>query len=437
MQMGRRRVLGLMPLLGVAACSDAIPIEMPSSPSPSVAVESVPGASGAADITEVHYKTDRALPAAVKPSGKAMQQFAATFWDALPATDQNLAASPCSLAAVLNILGMGANGKLLEQYQQVLGGEMDTVAAQLTSIENQVEEAVSRGGEEAQNRNNPEDFTPRWRAINALFLDRQTTFDEDFLRRIYTGLGASGYQVDFARDPGGVRKAINSFVAEQTNDLIKELLDESAITASTILVALNTLWLKFAWQNPAIDLGSGIDFQKTDSKANVPAILLKDAGRQASGQGWKSATVPMLGSRMGVTFILPDQWPWQLSAEMLSTACWAPAATVEVTVPKFKVVGDFNLKSTLISMGLTDAFSTAYERICETPIGLTEVVQKCIVSLDETGIEAAAATAAVLKEASAEEPAVRLVLDRPFWFVVHDLKSNAPLFLGSVTDPKY
>ncbi len=105
-------------------------------------------------------------------------------------------------------------------------------------------------------------------------------------------------------------------------------------------------------------------------------------------------------------------------------------------MPKFKVVGDFNLKGTLIGMGLTDAFNTAYKRICETPIALTEVVQKCIVSLDETGIEAAAATAAVLKEASVEEPAARLVLDRPFWFVVHDLKSNAPLFLGSVTDPK-
>ncbi len=385
MQMGRRRVLGFMPLLGVAACSDAIPIEIPSSPSPSVAVESIPGASGAADITEVRYKTERVLPAAVKPSGKAMQQFAATFWDALPATNQNLAASPYSLAAVLNILGMGADGKLLEQYQQVLGGEMDTVAAQLASIENQVEEAVARGGEEAQNQDNPEDFTPRWRVLNALFMDRQTTFAEDFLRRVYTGLGASGYQ---------------------------------------------------AWQSPAIDLGAGIDFQKPDSKANVPAILLKDAGRQASGEGWRSATVPMLGSRMGVTFILPDQWPWQLSSEILSTACWAPAATVEVTVPKFKVVGDFNLKGTLIGMGLTDAFNTAYKRICETPIALTEVVQKCIVSLDETGIEATAATAAVLKEASVEEPAARLVLDRPFWFVVHDLKSNAPLFLGSVTDPK-
>ncbi len=104
MQMGRRRVLGLMPLLGVAACGGTSPIEVPPSPSPSVAFESIPGASGAADITRVHYETERVLPAAVKPSGNAMQRFAADFWNVLPATDANQAASPYSLAAVLNRL---------------------------------------------------------------------------------------------------------------------------------------------------------------------------------------------------------------------------------------------------------------------------------------------------------------------------------------------
>jgi serine protease inhibitor len=36
--------------------------------------------------------------------------------------------------------------------------------------------------------------------------------------------------------------------------------------------------------------------------------------------------------------------------------------------------------------------------------------------------------------AAAREP-VRLVVDRPFLFVIHDLETGTPLFIGRVDDP--
>jgi serpin B len=63
------------------------------------------------------------------------------------------------------------------------------------------------------------------------------------------------------------------------------------------------------------------------------------------------------------------------------------------------------------------------------------VLHQTFIAVDEAGTEAAAATAVVMGEASAIAPAHRLVLDRPFLFVVHDVAHGTPLFVGRVADP--
>jgi serpin B len=41
----------------------------------------------------------------------------------------------------------------------------------------------------------------------------------------------------------------------------------------------------------------------------------------------------------------------------------------------------------------------------------------------------------VMGETSAQVPRHRLVLDRPFLFVIHDSAHGTPLFVGRVADP--
>ncbi len=426
-----RRFLGLIPLLFLAT-SDG---KQPHGPISRLAVDSIPGAT---EITRLWYEIDRLRPAAVEASGAAIRRFAVEFWNVLAETDKNLSVSPYSLAVVLNTVGMGADGGLLAQYEQVLGGDMDSVAAQLTTIESAVEEALAGGAEAAQHRGQKQ-LMPAWRAVNALFLDRQCDFSEQFLRRAYEGLGASGYQVDFMGDPAGARTAINAFVAEQTSDLIPDLLPDKAVSVDTRLIALNTLWLKLAWNSEAYEMPDGLEFNTTHSTVKVPAISLSDRGRYAEGPGWRSATVPMIGGHIGVTFVLPDEWPHELSADIVSAACRAPATKIRVKTPKFRVSGSLSLKQDLPRMGLTDAFTACYSKFAQRHLELSDVIQKCVVSLDETGIEAAAATAAIvmLGQIPRPERPQELTLDSPFWFIVHDLKTNAPLFVGSVADPSF
>ena len=64
-----------------------------------------------------------------------------------------------------------------------------------------------------------------------------------------------------------------------------------------------------------------------------------------------------------------------------------------------------------------------------------DVVHQAFVAVDETGTEATAATAVLLRNESAGPPPVALAIDRPFVFLVRDRATGAVLFLGRVLDP--
>jgi serpin B len=55
--------------------------------------------------------------------------------------------------------------------------------------------------------------------------------------------------------------------------------------------------------------------------------------------------------------------------------------------------------------------------------------------VDEAGTEAAAATAVIVSLTSASSGLVELVVDRPFIFLIRDVRTGATLFVGRVLDP--
>jgi serpin B len=68
-------------------------------------------------------------------------------------------------------------------------------------------------------------------------------------------------------------------------------------------------------------------------------------------------------------------------------------------------------------------------------LSISDVIQKCFIEVDETGTEAAAATAVVFTGGDAlVSQAIPFNVDRPFLFFIRD-DSGAILFSGHVVDP--
>lgn len=116
------------------------------------------------------------------------------------------------------------------------------------------------------------------------------------------------------------------------------------------------------------------------------------------------------------------------------TARWRPA------IPRFTASSSLELSDALKAMGVTDAFDASRADLRamggapNDQLYVSGVLHKTYLSLDENGTKAAAVTAVVTDTASAEPPEVhRVVLDRPFVYMIVDTHANLPLFLGTVT----
>jgi serpin B len=109
-------------------------------------------------------------------------------------------------------------------------------------------------------------------------------------------------------------------------------------------------------------------------------------------------------------------------------------------MPKFTFTVGFEVGDVLAAMGMPDAF--AYETADfggiepNNELFISRVIHKAFVGVDETGTEAAAATAVVMDAGVSEPPEPRVVtLDRPFLFLIRDVETGTILFLGRVLDP--
>ncbi len=96
------------------------------------------------------------------------------------------------------------------------------------------------------------------------------------------------------------------------------------------------------------------------------------------------------------------------------------------------------LAEVLKNLGMTDPFGAAADLsgIDGTrDLVITDVVHKGFVAIDETGTEAAAATAVIIGDTSAPLPQT-LHVDRPFLILIRDISTGAILFIGRVVDPR-
>jgi len=111
---------------------------------------------------------------------------------------------------------------------------------------------------------------------------------------------------------------------------------------------------------------------------------------------------------------------------------------VALTMPKFEFESEFGLKETLIGMGMEEPFqdSADFSGIStESDLHIDDVIHKAFVSVDEAGTEAAAASAVIVGTTSMPPEPVTVTLDRPFVFLIRDIKTGAILFIGRVMNP--
>lgn len=360
--------------------------------------------------------------------------------DLLAATGQgNIALSPASVAIALQMVESGAKGATATQIAHVL--HLPNPGSAATSAQ-----ALLNGLSAAEN-----DTTNTLKVSNTVWTQQNLPVVPAFTRTLGDDFHATLHNADFAHDADGARQAINGTVSDQTDGFIPNLFPAGTLDSTTTMVLTNAVYLKasWAWAFQPQDTRPG-PFTRLDGSVTRVPMMSSDAGGHdvnqlpygyGSGPGYQAVTMPYTDGKLAFTVLLPTTSLQAMTQSLRDKGLPAVLGgirptDIEIVMPKFTLRSDLDLSATLRGLGMPDAFGDAadFGGISRIPMRIQTVRHDVYVQVDEHGTTAAAASGVAV---GATAMAVRTVVDvnHPFLFVITDIATGAPLFLGRVTDP--
>lgn len=370
---------------------------------------------------------------------EANTAFALDMHKRLAAKKGNLALSPYSISTALAMTYAGARGDTATEIEKALHFDLGQAKTHIGM------NALSRELDARAGEGKAIDGSPLRLAVdNALFTQKGSPFDATYLDLLAQHYDAGLKLADFAARANDERVRINDWVASNTNDRIKDLLGPGAISIDTRLVLVNTIYMNAAWEAP-FDPNETVDGSFTDEDgAQLTAKMMSGSPHAlfASTDTASAVTLRYSGGKLSLTAILPKgtlaDFEKALDAKGLDALFGARTERpVSVTMPRFKIAGDsVSLATELKAMGMQRAFQGAdFSGMSSMELVIDDVIHKAFIDVAEKGTEAAAATAVVMEETSANVEETRIVLDRPFMVAIRDEVTGALLFTARVTKP--
>ena len=354
---------------------------------------------------------------------------------------ENLVISPFSLYQALSMLYAGAAGETASEMR--LAMRLPWQDARVHRLVNALNQQLLKSA-----ASEPADGQAfELQMANALWAAQDRQYQQAFLDTLSQNYEAGLKILDFA-DASAASNAINTWVAEQTDQKITQLAEPSMFSADTALALTNAVYFKAAWQYPFNEAATAeAPFTLlSGEQQNVPTMHLSETLKVSVTEQLTMVQLPYAGGTMIMEILMPSLDLWN-SPEGLGQL-WSTGANypemqpvyVSLSMPKFRIeTPTMDLIPALNANGMRLAFTddADFSGISgDQSLYVSTIAQKAFMDVNEQGTEASAATVAVVrpKSASVEEP-LQITIDRPFIFKVRDTATGAILFVGTVMQP--
>ncbi len=343
---------------------------------------------------------------------------------------ENVFVSPLSASMALGMTMNGARGTTLDAMRATLGvgsGDLSQINAGYKGL---IE--LLRGL----------DPSTTFQLANSIWYRNEFPVRQAFLDAVKAGFDAEVRGLDFG-DPSSLG-VINGWVNTNTQGKIPTILDR--IGADDQMYLINAIYFKASWRtrfDPALTRPG--PFQASNGttqtvpmmhRSSTPSVL----NRVFSFPHLYTAELAYGGDAFAMTILLPERgYSVDSVAAALTSAQWneitamldgSPGTSLGVTLPKFSLSYDRTLNDDLAALGMGIAFGGGadFSGLSSSSVFISYVKQKTFVDVNESGTEAAAATAVVTVASTPPS----LDVDRPFIFVIRDRFSGTILFIGKM-----
>ena len=358
--------------------------------------------------------------------GAEAADFAIRLFQCSLEEETNTLISPLSVLSALAMTANGADGKTLTQMEATLGLPTGDLNAYLYSFLDGQSDQLKL-------------------ANSIWFKDAESLqVSQDFLET-----NANYYHADLykAAMDASTADAINSWVDEHTDGMIPKIMEE--MDSDTVMCLINALAFDAKWEEIYMDHQVGEStfntaggFPRTVEYMNsTEYAYLEDA--HATGfikyyEGRDYAFVALLPNEDVTVAEYVDSLTGAHLQELLENP---QNILTYASLPKFETDYSTELSGVLQAMGMTDAFDVNradFSRMCSSDNGniyISQVLHKTYISVAEEGTRAAAVTEVIMAEGAAIiEDYRKVVLNRPFLYMIIDCDENLPLFIGAMMD---
>jgi serine protease inhibitor len=352
------------------------------------------------------------------------------------ASDSNIFYSPYSISSAIAMTYEGAKGQTADEMKSVFHFPIrDILRSNFAAIYNDINKGNS---------------AYELRTGNALWVQEDYPFLQDYTSSVEKYYGGKAANLDFIKETEKSRQTINSFIEEQTNNKIKDLIPSGFLNSLTRLVLTNAIYFKgtWEWEFDKSDTHEQ-DFKITPTNVVKTPMMYFDNDKAkfnyADVDGLQILELPYKGEKISMLILLPtenlDAIESSLTAEKLEE--WKSQMKEfkldAIYLPKFEFDAKYFMKDTLSAMGMPMAFTWPGANFSgmdgTNNLYISSVIHQAFIKVDEEGTEAAAAAAIVTTFGSAG-PSNIFRADHPFIFIIQEKETGNILFLGRVIDPR-
>ena len=338
----------------------------------------------------------------------------------------NLLLSPLSAADALCLTMEGAAGETRQQMETVLG-EAETMGGYFSTIRRETGEQLTMA-DSVWIRNDPS------LSVNDTFLAIAT---EDYQAEVFS-----------APFDENTRQDINTWVEDRTDGEIQNLIEQ--IQGSEMLYLINTTLFDAKWQDKyeANEIRDR-DFTTVSGETTQVKMMYSDedtylendfcTGLLKYYEGKDYAFVGLLPDEDITIYQLVDHLDGDTLHKLISGRI---SAEVEAGIPVFSGDTKLELADILPDMGMPLAFSPGADfsdmaTYDGQNLYIGRVIHQTRIEVNEQGTKAAAATAVIMESGAAETSSnsYTVILNRPFVYMLVDMRQEIPIFIGVMTDP--
>lgn len=195
----------------------------------------------------------------IQKLAKLQMEFSLNLYKHFPNIDEggNVSFSPFSISAVLSMIYMGSRGNTEQEIGQVLN--ILLLKHDVHNIYREYTRAL-----ETKSRNYV------LSTANRVYFHQKTHILDSYTADCLKYYNAEPLSVDFETSEEKIRKQINKWVEDRTNEKIKNLIGNERLNARTIMVIVNAVYFKGAWGSkfdPQLTKKEPFNISKTQSVA--------------------------------------------------------------------------------------------------------------------------------------------------------------------------